>query len=124
MAINEAKKAYRKTPAEKEKRRLYAIAYRQRAEAKAREKHRAAIRRAAPGGAEANRERVKANRSNLGRNYISELVAESTGVACRDVPDEVVNMKREALRLRRMAATLTKAATDERDRNETECNNT
>lgn len=103
MAISDAKKAYRKTPAEKARRTEYLREYRQRPEVKARDALRAQRRRAAPGGADINRQRVKDNRARLGRNYITELIHESTGLPCKDIPDEIVNIKREALVLRRLA---------------------
>lgn len=91
--------------------------YRQRPEVKARERERARKRRAAPGGAETNRARVKANRARLGRNYITELLRDATGVRCRDVPPEIVEMKRDALEFRRasqqLALTAKEATPDE-----------
>lgn len=110
MAVSEAKKAYRQTPAEKEKRRLYAKEYRQRVEAKKRDAERAARRRAEPGGAELNRARVKANRTALGRNYLTELLADETGMPCRAIPEDLVALKRDQIGLRRLAIELQQAA--------------
>lgn len=97
MAISDAERAYLRS-------------YRQRPDVKARDRERAQRRRNAPGGAEINRQRVKNNRAQLGRNYITELVRGTTGIRCRDVPAQIVEMKRAALQLRRLAKQLTSTA--------------
>lgn len=112
MAITERQRQYRRTPEEKARRLAYFREYRQRPEVRQREAERAKRRRAADGGAEANRSRVKSNRAALGRNYITELIRGATGIRCRDVPDDVVKMKREALQLSRMAKQIMVTATE------------
>jgi hypothetical protein len=99
--LTEAKKRYRSTEAEKAKRAAYAKAYRQRAEAKQRDRDRAAVRRALPGGAELNRLRVKANRAALGRNYLSELLVHGTDLTCSSIPDWLIEFKRQQMQMRR-----------------------
>lgn len=106
MPITKAKRAYRAKPEEQAKRAEYSRLYRQRPEVKARERERARRRRAAPGGAVLNVQRVTDNRTRLGRNYVSQLVSAATGVACRDIPDDVVHLKRDALLLRRLSTDL------------------
>ena len=110
MPLTEAQKAYRATPEEREKRRLYAQAHRRRPEVMAADRLRAQKRRAAPDGAETNRQRVKANRAALGRNYLAELLASESGTPGRHMPENLVDIKREQITLRRLAATMQAAA--------------
>jgi len=84
----------------------YQRAYRQRPEVKERERARARERRARPGGAETNRERVKRDRKKLGRAYISALIRGLIRISARHIPDEVIEHKREALVLRRLAKSI------------------
>ena len=102
--------AYRQTEAEKAKRREYAKTYRQRPEAKARDAQRARGRRAAPGGAELNLMRVEANRAALGRGYMTQLLTDESGIARRVMPDDLVELKRHQILLKRLASELRKAA--------------
>ena len=86
----------------------YQRAYRQRPEVKARERERALKRRAAKGGAEINRARVKLNRKKLGRAYLAELIknAAPAPISARDIPESLIERKREALLLKRIAAAM------------------
>lgn len=115
MAVRPDQKLYRERPEEKEKRRLYAKAYRQRAEAKVRDAARAQRRRDAPGGHELNRQRVKADRAKLGRAYLTALIKQETGVPCAAIPDDVVALKRDQIQLRRLADAMQKAATETKE---------
>lgn len=110
MSLSAAKKAYRQTDAEKQRRRDYSRVHRQKPQVKAREAARARNRRADPIGAETNRKLVKKNRQQLGRNYLSELLAAQTGLRCREVPDMAIDMKREQLLVRRLAKEMSQAA--------------
>lgn len=110
MAVRPDQKLYRQSEAEKDKRRLYAKQYRQRAEAKQRDAERARRRRAQPGGAELNRARVLADRAQLGRAYLAQLVKEQTGVPAPKIPEEVVALKRDQIQLRRLSESLQAAA--------------
>jgi hypothetical protein len=109
-ALSPAKLAYRQSPEERERRRLYAKQYRQRAAAKARDAERAQRRRATADGAALNRERVKADRAKLGRAYLAELLHSETKLPCREIPDSLVILKREQISLRRLAAQMRTAA--------------
>lgn len=115
MPISAAKKQWRKSAAGREARNAWLRAYRQRPDVKAREAKRAKGRRETPGGAEINRARVKANRAKLGRNYLTELIRDQTGVACRDIPGRLVDLKREQLLLTRLAVTMKQAAFNQQE---------
>jgi hypothetical protein len=91
---------------------IYWREYRRRPEVMARERARAQARRDAPGGAELNRARVKANRAKLGRNYIAELLRDTVAVPARAIPDSLIVIKRESLLLKRMAKEMRRAAAE------------
>lgn len=97
--------------------RAYWAEYRRRPEVMARERERARQCRAQPGGAEANRDRVKANRRKLGRAYLAQLISAATGVPQREISPAAIDAKREQILVSRALAIVTKAVACKERRN-------
>lgn len=110
MPLSPAQIAYRQRPEEREKRRQYAKAHRQRVDVKALDATRKRAERATAEGAARNRALVKADRAKLGRNYLSQLLADETGLPCREIPEYLVALKRDQITLRRLANEMGQAA--------------
>lgn len=113
MPLTDRQRAYRRTPAERERRRQYAA--RRRKEPRVREAARLAQQRqrAKPGGAEKNRARVKANHSRLGRSYVTKLLSSALGIPSKHIPEWAVRIERDRLMAKRIANELLHAIEQE-----------
>jgi uncharacterized protein YaiL (DUF2058 family) len=109
MALSEAEKQRRKTEEVRAKRLEWQKAYNQRPEVKARDAERARKKRETEEGRKLNYQQVEANREKLGRAYITALITKRTDIPCSAIPEQLVEFKREALILRRMARILKEA---------------